>query len=392
MGKVTIGCIECKYYRTETSATRRKQPLFAPCIAESVTGCATSFHLAVRAGGALRAVGFHLALGASDASNAVHFPLPVRAGLALRAVVFHLAVRAGLALRALVWQLPVRAAGALRALAFQLAVRAGVALRAAVFHLAVGAGVALRAVLFHLAMDAPVALRAVIFPLPVWAALHFQCDKRECENGHSARVYRLIAAPRRCGGWRQISDNDKIAFAATMNKTKIFTTIDSLPNALGAPRFTPSRRGLQCRFASALRGSGCERVQTHAFRAMSAVAGVTAVVSADNCKRSTFSRRRNATPAVAFPSSPGRLTGDARFPPGSVSSTRGYRSSSRNALFASNKPRSGVPGDVSVSRDESDRLSLDNIRASLIRQEGEGLSHSPHSASLNAYTRLTLSC
>ena len=224
------------------------------------------------------------------------------------------------------------------------------------------------------------------------AALHFQCDKRECENGHSARVYRLIAALRRCGGWREISDNDKIAFAATMNKTKIFTTIESLPNALGAPRFTPSRRGLQCRFASALRGSGCERVQTHAFRAMSAVAGVTAVVSADNCKRSTFSRRRNATPAVAFPSSPGRLTGDARFPPGSVSSTRGYRSSSRNALFASNKPRSGVPGDVSVSRDESDRLSLDNIRASLIRQEGGGLSHSPHSASLNAYTRLTLSC
>ena len=88
------------------------------------------------------------------------------------------------------------------------------------------------------------------------AALHFQCDKRECENGHSARVYRLIAAPRRCGGWREISDNDKIAFAATMNKTKIFTTIESLPNALGAPRFTPSRRGLQCRFASALRGSG----------------------------------------------------------------------------------------------------------------------------------------
>ena len=254
---MTIGCIECKYYRTETSATRRKQPLFAPCIAESVTGCATSFHLAVRAGGALRAVGFHLAVGASDASNAVHFPLPVRAGVALRAVVFHLAVRAGLALRALVLQLPVRAAGALRALAFQLAVRAGVALLAAVFHLAVGAGVALRAVLFHLAMDAPVALRAVIFPLPVWQRFISNATNANARTG-TPRVS-TVSSQRRgvvVDGGREISDNDKIAFAATMNKTKIFTTIESLPNALGAPRFTPSRRGLQCRFASALRGSG----------------------------------------------------------------------------------------------------------------------------------------
>jgi hypothetical protein len=51
--------------------------------------------------------------------------------------VFHLAMRAGLAVRAVCFHLAMRAGVAVRALAFQLAVWAGVTLRAVVFQLAV---------------------------------------------------------------------------------------------------------------------------------------------------------------------------------------------------------------------------------------------------------------
>ena len=99
------------------------------------------------------------------------FHLAVRAGVALRAVGFPLAVGAGVALRAVVFHLAVGARGALRAQAFPLAVGAGVAHRAVRFPLAVRAGVAVRAVAFHLAVRTRVALRAVAFYLAVRAPL-----------------------------------------------------------------------------------------------------------------------------------------------------------------------------------------------------------------------------
>ena len=67
------------------------------------------FHLAVRAGVALRALAFHLAVRPGVAHRAVGFPLAVRAGVAVRAVAFHLAVRTRVALRAVAFYLAVRA-------------------------------------------------------------------------------------------------------------------------------------------------------------------------------------------------------------------------------------------------------------------------------------------
>ena len=72
---------------------------------------------------------------------------------------------------------------------------------------------------------------------------------------------------------------------------------------------------------------------------------------------------------AATPVARGETRSRARL--GLFDAPRAARRSRRSAALASSAapPSSGTGGDVSVSRDESDRLSLDNIRASLIRQE-----------------------
>jgi len=68
--------------------------------------------------------------------------------------------------------------------------------------------------------------------------------------------------------------------------------------------------------------------------------------------------------------SPHHLRANARGPgPVFVSASSATKSSSSNKRDAKEGEDASSKADVSVSRDESDRLSLDNVRASLIRQE-----------------------
>ena len=165
-----------------------------------VARCTVSFLLAVRTGGACRAVLFQLpmrtwvalhahvfplAVRAGGAHSALVFYLPVRTGAALYAAVFPIAVRAGVAHHAHVFPLAVGAGVARRAAGFLLAVRAGVALRTVLFQLAVRARVAYRTVVLHLAVGAGAALRAVAFLPPVRASFLSHSSRAKKPNAHA---------------------------------------------------------------------------------------------------------------------------------------------------------------------------------------------------------------